>query len=75
MNGEDYLLRRKVKALKEDAHKESIEMRAELLLQLSKISRLEGRVDGLIDHIKDQDKKIEKLQLSVLVSYNRATEL
>jgi len=51
------------------------EARRKITMLKSQVDRLQGKVDGLIDHIKDQDKKIEKLQLKVLVSYNRATEL
>lgn len=62
MNGQDFELRRKVKILKEDAHTESIEMRAELLLHLSKISRLEGLVKSLLEDAQSKAKSIQKLQ-------------
>ena len=42
------------------------EARRKITMLKSQVDRLQGKVDGLIDYIKDQDKKIERLQRNQL---------
>ncbi len=46
----------------DEAQKEALYLRSELLLHLSKISRLEGQVEALIYGAREHNKKIEKLE-------------
>ncbi len=43
-------------------YQDKLEINAELLLHLSKISRLEGQVKGLLEAVQSQAKSIQKLQ-------------
>lgn len=45
-----------------EAYQARLEINAELLLLLSKISRLEGQVEALIHGAREHNKKIEKLE-------------
>jgi hypothetical protein len=42
------------------------EARRKITMLKSQVDRLEGKFDGLIEHVKDQDKKIERLQRNQL---------
>ena len=40
--------------------------RRTIVVLKSQVDRLEGKVEGLIEHVKEQDKKIERLQRNQL---------